>query len=71
MVCQNIFTEILNPEGHPNRFTGSKVTVILLNGFILPISGAPAVKGLRLQPVQQASFNTLWLLSFHLLFLNI
>ena len=27
-----IFKEILNPEGHPNRITGSKVTAILLNG---------------------------------------
>ena len=26
-----IFKESLNPEGHPNRITGSKVTVILLN----------------------------------------
>ena len=50
------FLEILNPEGHPNCFTGSKVTAILLNGWILPISGASAVKGLRLQPVQQACF---------------
>ena len=30
----------LNPEGHPNRITGSKVTAILLNGLILPIGGA-------------------------------
>ena len=35
-----IFKEILNPEGHPNRITGSKVTAILLNGWILPIGGA-------------------------------
>ena len=34
------FKEILNPEGHPNRITGSKVTAILLNGLILPIGGA-------------------------------
>ena len=32
-----IFKEILNPEGHPNRITGSKVTAILQNGLILPI----------------------------------
>ena len=32
--------EILNPEGHPNRITGSKVTAILLNGWIFPIGGA-------------------------------
>ena len=35
-----IFQEILNPEGHPNCFTGTKVAVILLNGWILPIGGA-------------------------------
>ena len=35
-----ILKEILNPERHPNRITGSKVTVILLNEWILPIGGA-------------------------------
>ena len=49
-----IFKEILNLEGHLNRITGSKVTVILLNGWILPIGGASSVKGLRVQPAQQA-----------------
>ena len=51
-----IFKEILNLKGHPNCITGSKVTAILLNGLILPICGASAVKGLRLQPRQQACF---------------
>ena len=32
--------KILNPEGHPNRIIGSKVTVNLLKGWILPIGGA-------------------------------
>ena len=32
-----IFKEILNPEGHQNRITDTKVTAILLNGWILPI----------------------------------
>ena len=32
-----IFKEILNPKGHPNRITGSKVTVILLNGGFFPL----------------------------------
>ena len=45
-----IFKEILNLKGHPNRITGSKVKAILLNGWSLPIGGASAVKGLRLQP---------------------
>ena len=34
------FMDILNPEGHPNCITGSKVTAILLNVLILPIGGA-------------------------------
>ena len=29
--------EILNLKGHQNRITGSRVTAILLNGWILPI----------------------------------
>ena len=37
----------LNPEGHQNRITGSKVTAILLKVWILPIGGASAVEGLR------------------------
>ena len=44
--------EILNLEGHPICITGSKVMDISLNGWILPIVGAPAVKGLCLQPPQ-------------------
>ena len=35
-----IFNEILNPEEHPNCITGSKVTAILVNWWILPIGGA-------------------------------
>jgi hypothetical protein len=35
-----IFKAILNPEGHPNPITGSKVTAILLKRLILPIGGA-------------------------------
>ena len=50
------FWEILNPEGHPNCITGSKVTAILLNGWILTIGGASSVEGLRLQPAQQSCF---------------
>jgi hypothetical protein len=29
----------LNPEGHQNRITGSKVTAILVKGQILPTGG--------------------------------
>ena len=35
--CLTIFKEILNPKGHPNRITGSKVTAILLNGGFCPL----------------------------------
>ena len=41
-----IFVEILNLKGHQNCITGSRVTPILLNGWILPIVGASAVEGL-------------------------
>ena len=51
------FKKILNPEGHSNCITGSKVTAILLNGWILYICGASSGKGLHLQPAQQACFN--------------
>ena len=54
-----IFKEIINLAGHPNCITGSNVTAILLNWLILPIGGASAVKGLRLQPAQQACFKCL------------
>ena len=37
------FKKILNLKGHPNCITGSKVTAILLNGWILPIDGASVV----------------------------
>ena len=37
----------LNPEGHQNCVTGSKVMAILLKVWILPIGGASAVEGLR------------------------
>ena len=33
------FEEILNLEGHPNRITVSRVTAILMNGWILPFHG--------------------------------
>ena len=49
-----IFQEIL--EGHPNHIIDSIVTAILLNWWNLPIGGASPVKGLRLQPAQQACF---------------
>ena len=50
--------EIQSSEEHLDRITGSQVKEILLNGRILPIGGASAVKGLCLQPLQQACFLT-------------
>ena len=44
--CVTIFRENLNLKGHPNHMTGSKVTAIFLNGWILPIGGASAMKSL-------------------------
>ena len=35
----------LSPEGHQNLISGSKVTAILLKGWILPICGASSVEG--------------------------
>ena len=46
----------LNPQGHQNPISGSKVTAILLKGWILPIGEASSGEGLRLQPAQQACF---------------
>ena len=37
--CVPIFEEILNLEGYLNRFIGSKLTAILVNGGILPSGG--------------------------------
>ena len=38
-----IFLKIVNLKWHRNPITGSSVTAILLNGWILPIGGASAV----------------------------
>ena len=46
----------LSPEAHQNLISGSKDMAILLRGCILPIGGASAGEGLRLQPAQQACF---------------
>ena len=45
-----LFKEIFNPEGHPNRFNSSKVTAIFAKGW------SCIGKGPRLQPAQQACF---------------
>jgi hypothetical protein len=42
-----VIKTFLNPEGHQNPINGSKVTAILLMGWILPVGGASAVEGLQ------------------------
>ena len=42
-----VIKNFLNPEGYQNPINGSKVTAILLKGWILPIGGASAVEGPR------------------------
>ena len=39
-----------NPEGHENHISGSKVTVVLLKGLILPIGGVALGRVKRLSP---------------------
>ena len=51
-----VIKNFLNPKGHQNPISGSKVTAILMKGRILPIGGASSGEGLRLQPAQQACF---------------
>ena len=46
-ITLTFFSEILNLEGHSNCIAGSKVTVILLNEWILSVGGASSEKGLR------------------------
>ena len=54
-----VIKNFLNPEGHPNPISGSKVTAILLKRWILPLGGASLGEGLRLQPEQQACLKIL------------
>ena len=42
-----VIKTFLNPEGHQNRISGSKVTAILVKEWILPVGGASSVEGLR------------------------
>ena len=63
-----LVSEILHLDWHLNRCIGSKVTAILLNVWILPIAGASAVKGLRLQPAQQACLKQIFMVEIDQLF---
>ena len=44
---EDLIREILNLEGHLNCITDSRVTVIFLCGWILPIGGASSVQSCR------------------------
>ena len=48
--------ENLNLEGHLNCITGSKVTAILMKGWILPIGGVASGR-VCAQPAKQACFQ--------------
>ena len=56
IIYVTFFLEILNLKGHLNPITGSKVTAILLNGWILPSGEALAVEGLLSTGPTQPSF---------------
>ena len=62
-----MFLKIQNLEGHPNLITGSRVTAILLNGWILPIGGALVVKGLRSTGLPHLVFRKISLISMYVL----
>ena len=54
----DIFSDILNTEGHQNHCIGFKFTAILLNGWILPTGRATFIgKDPLLQLAQKACFN--------------
>ena len=47
----------LNPGGLQNCISGSKVTSILLKGWILPIGGASSLEGLRSTGLPRLVYN--------------
>ena len=49
------FAPFLNPEGHLNRITGSKVMAILLTEWILPVGGVASGRVGAL-PAKRAGF---------------
>jgi hypothetical protein len=52
-----LIKKFLNPEGHQNPISGSRVTTILLKGWSLPIAGASAVEGRRSTGLTRLVFN--------------
>jgi hypothetical protein len=52
-----VIKNFLNPKGHQPSISGSKVMVILLKGLSIAYWWSFIVKGLRLQPAQQACFR--------------
>ena len=51
-----MYLNILNLKGHSNCITGSRLKVILLNEWILPIGGASAVEVLLSTMTTPSSF---------------
>ena len=61
-----VIWNFVNSKGHQNRIRSSKVTAILLKGWILPIGGASAVEGLRstrLPRLVKSAFRKCWRLN--------
>ena len=52
-----VIKNFLNPEGHQNLISGSKVTAILLKMWILPVGVASAGEDLRLHRCIQSAFQ--------------
>ena len=54
-----VIENFLNPEGHPNLISGSKVTAIITEGLDFAYWWSFSGRGSALQPVQQACFKRL------------
>ena len=59
-----VIKNFLNPEGHQNPISGSKVTNILLKGWILPIGGTSAGEGLPCSLRSKLVFNIVYNIQF-------
>ena len=61
----------LNPAGHQNPFSGSKVMAILLKGWIWPIGGASVGEGLPCSLRSRLVFKYLIILNTPLSYLEL
>ena len=75
-----VIKTFLNPEGHQNLINGSKVTAILLKGWISPVGGASAVEDLQSTglprlvcndnaPLSVTTYEVILLTYFHFFFI--